>query len=64
MQTTAGVFKLTIEIGDDAMQSAEDVAKALDEVSKRLKRQGWHALRGPDIYDKTGQEVLARWAIE
>ena len=49
-------FKLKIELGNDAMQTPEDVAEALEGVASRLKNTG---RREGAIFDTNGNKVGA-----
>lgn len=55
-----GTFKLEIEMGNDAMQTAEDVATALIQVAAKLKRgqaTGEIELDEGKVYDANGNYV-------
>lgn len=47
-------FQLEIELGNDAMQTTEDVAEALEQVAKELSLivSGWGSIR-----DRNGNKV-------
>ena len=45
-------FKLEIELGNDAMQTGEDIAAALHHVAGAIDTIG--DMRGADPYDKSG----------
>lgn len=46
-------FKLKIELGNDAMQTPEDVADALEKVVRDLR----NGVRNRNIYDENGNKV-------
>ena len=49
-------FQLSIEIGNDNMSDARDVAWALRQVADRLERSEWAPYDRP-IYDINGNQV-------
>jgi hypothetical protein len=53
-------FTLTIELGNEAMQSHEDIARALEDVIERL-RLATHVENG-SIRDDNGNTV-GRWGV-
>ncbi len=50
------VFKLTIEMGNDAMRDADDLAAALHQVASGLRGLGTLQLEG-DVRDANGNTV-------
>ena len=58
-------FKLTVELGNDAMQSPADVADLLRRLARRLDDWGrWQATRdGGHLMDLNGNSV-AEWETE
>jgi hypothetical protein len=61
-------FKLTIELGDDAMQTGRDVASALRDVAEKLAMIDGE-LKGADSYDKAGRisdingNIVGNWKV-
>jgi hypothetical protein len=51
----ATIFRIKIELGNDAMNSPEDVARALRKIADRLEREQWE-ITNP-IRDENGNTV-------
>lgn len=59
-------FQLRIELGNDAMQTADDLGRALIDLGERLHAIGaqpdnWHATAGP-VRDDNGNRV-GEWEL-
>lgn len=52
-------FQLKIQLGNDAMQEPEDVARALERVAEQLREVGW---RGAPVRDMNGNRV-GEWSV-
>jgi len=48
-------FKLTIELGNDAMQTFGDVAEALNDVAEKLNMMPLEECGSADPYDRAGK---------
>jgi hypothetical protein len=57
-------FTLEIELGNDAMQTPEDVTDALEEVVKQIRDRHWDGWTpgGESIRDINGNTV-GRWSL-
>lgn len=55
-------FKLSIELGNDAMQTSQDIANALNGVAARLKDVGTSPMHGV-IRDINGNRV-GEWEVD
>lgn len=53
-------FNLTIKLGNDAMQSAQDVAHALYEAAEKIAARG--GMRDGRIFDANGSKV-GEWNV-
>jgi hypothetical protein len=50
-------FKVEIKLGNDAMQTPEDVADALEKVARELRQDGWRGFCTGGIRDINGNTV-------
>jgi hypothetical protein len=57
------LFTLTITVGNDAMQTRRDIAKALRAVAERLASPYGETTDDGAIFDLNGNKV-GRWAID
>ena len=62
-------FTLTITLGNDAMQSGEDLAAALHSVADKLAALGADPIEDLDDYDASGRvrdengNTVGRWSL-
>lgn len=56
-------FTVTIELGDDAMQDGQDVARALKEVARKVRDLRFSHADGGGIMDLNGNSV-GKWEVK
>jgi len=62
-------FTLSVTLGNEAMQSGEDIAQALRSVADKLEALGGDPIEDMDDYDRSGRiadgngNTVGRWSL-